>query len=139
MPTLFQLKSWVEQEIRKGHGDCHTNHVVIIEQEAAEKALNPPDETGKRKTRIAWDAGDPDSYAAWHAERERWMIAARKNPVISTDAMLVALRSVSEEAIKVIIENLQEIAAPPAQRTDAPGPPKASLPEWKQPEDSLKR
>jgi hypothetical protein len=128
MPTLFQLKSWVEQEIRKGHGECHTNHVVIVEQVQAEKALNPPDETGKRKTRIAWDAGDPDSYAAWHAERERWMIAAKKNPVISTDAMLVALRSVSNEAIQVIIENLQQIAAP--------GPPKATLPEWKQPVNS---
>ena len=42
MPTLFQLKSWVEQEIRKGKGEFHTNHVVIIEEEAAEKALNPP-------------------------------------------------------------------------------------------------
>jgi hypothetical protein len=109
MPTLHQLKSWVDQEIRKGHGECHTNHVVIIEQEAAEKALNPPDETGKRKTRIAWDAGDPDSYAEWHKERERWMNAANKNPVVATDSMIVALRSVPDETIKIIMENLQKI------------------------------
>ena len=137
MPTIAQLKSWVDEEMRKGHGELHTNHVVIIEVEAAEKALNPPDETGKRKTRIAWDAGDPDSYAAWHAERERWMVAARKNPVISTDAMLVALRSVPEETIKVIIENLQEIARPAmSAAATAPGPPKAQLPDWKQPVNS---
>jgi hypothetical protein len=120
VPTLHQLKSWVEQEIRKGHGELHCNHVVIMEQEAAEKALNPPNEEGKRKTRIAWDAGDPDSYAAWHAERERWMIAAKKNPVYATDAMIVALKAYSEEAIKVILENLQRVGEG-------------------QPEDSLKR
>jgi hypothetical protein len=117
MPTLYQLKSWVEQEIRKGHGECHTNHVVIVEQEAAEKALNPPDETGKRKTRIAWDAGDPDSYAEWHKERERWMIAANKNPVVATDSMIVALKAYSEAAIKVITENLQRIGE--QQRSDS--------------------
>ena len=109
MPTLFQLKSWVEQEIRKGKGEYHTNHVVIIEEEAAEKALNPPSEEGKRKTRIAWDAGDPDSYAAWHAERERWMIAANKNPTLCTDCMIVALRMYDEKAMRIILENLQKV------------------------------
>ena len=109
MPTLFQLKSWVEQEIRKGKGEYHTNHVVIIEEEAAEKALNPPSEEGKRKTRIAWEAGDPDTYAAWHAERERWMVAANKNPTLATDSMIVALRMYDEKAIRIILENLQKV------------------------------
>ena len=122
MPSIFQVKTWAEEQIRKGRGECHTNHIVIVEHEAAKRAENPPDAEGERKTRIAWDSCDPDSYAAWHAERERWMIAANKNPVMSTDAMLVALRSVSDEAIKIILENLQEIAKKPS------GPPRAEIP-----------
>ena len=110
LPSLLQLESWVKQEIAKGKGDLHTNHVVIIEEEAAKKATNPADDEGKRKTRIAWDAGDPDTYAAWHAERERWMAAANKNPVHVTDAMIVALKAYSEKAIKVILNNLDEVS-----------------------------
>lgn len=109
MPSLLQLESWLKQEIAKGKGHLHTNHVVIVEEEAEAKAKNAPDEEGKRKTRIAWDAGDPDSYAEWHKERERWMNAANKNPVVATDSMIVALRSVPDETIKIIMDNLQKI------------------------------
>ena len=134
----------MEQEIRKGHGELHCNHVVIMEQEAAEKALNPPNEEGKRKTRIAWDAGDPDSYAAWHAERERWMIAAKKNPTLATDAMIVALKAYSQEGMEAILEALGSLVAgrtaPNAAQTETvPGVVRATLPEWVPPEDSLKR
>ena|ERR1700734_1889771 len=106
MPTLYQLESWVKQEIAKGKGECHTNHVAIVEEAVKERVKNE-----KRSTRIAWDCKDPDSYSLWHRERERWMEAAKKNPILATDAMIVALKAYSSEGIQVILENLQKVGS----------------------------
>jgi len=92
MPTIFQVKEWAEAEIAKGKGQLHANHPVCIEDEQKKKIANAPDEKGMRKTRIAWDAVDPDSFAEFHKEKEKYMLAAGGNPVLGTDAIIMALR-----------------------------------------------
>jgi hypothetical protein len=104
VPSIHQVLSWAKQEIAKGNGECHTNHITIIEHAVKDRQKNE-----KRSTRIAWDCKDPDCYSAWHKERERWMEAAKKNPVLATDAMIVALKAYSPEGMQVILENLQQI------------------------------
>jgi hypothetical protein len=113
---LFQLESWVKQEIAKGKGEQHTNHVAIIEEAAEQRAKNEPDAEGKRKTRIAWDAADPDSYMEWHKERERWMKILGNNPTTTTDCQIVALKAYSEEGIMAIRDAINETRA----KTNAP-------------------
>src|ERR1700679_1649941 len=112
MPSIHQVLSWAQEKVRKGLGDQHTNHIVIIEEEARKRAKNPADDQGNRKTKIAWDSGDPEMYAAWHKERERWMVLAKKNPTDCTAAMIIGLRLFSNEQILDIISNLQRVGEP---------------------------
>jgi hypothetical protein len=111
MPTVQQayemLKFWKDS----GKGDLHVNHLVLIEREAEKKAKNEPDETGKRKTRIAWDCGDPDTFAAFHKERERFMQAAHSNPTLATDALICALRLHDDEEIRNFVDAVQKATA----------------------------
>lgn len=92
MPTVRQVAAWYAAEVRKGNGELHTTQPVIMERENAKRQKNAPDEQGKRKTRIVWEAGDPDVYAAFHAERSRYMEAASNNPVLATMLMLTVLK-----------------------------------------------
>ena len=104
MPSLLQLESWVKQEIAKGKGHLHTNHVEIIEEAVTKRVTNK-----EAATKIAWDCKDPESYKAWHKERERWMQMAGSNPILATDSMIVALRMYDEKAMRIILENLQKV------------------------------
>jgi hypothetical protein len=106
MPTVRQLKDWVDHQIREGKESLHTNHVVIVEEENEKKAKNEPDSEGKRKTRIAWDASDPDSFAEFHKEKEKYMKAAGGNPVLGTDAITCALKLHGFEEVRRFIEAL---------------------------------
>lgn len=106
MPTLFQLEAWVKAEINKGKGHCHTNHVVCIEDEQAKKIENKPDEQGKKRTKIAWETNDPDCYSLFHKERERYFKFAGGNPVLATEAVIMALRIQRDEDIRRFIETL---------------------------------
>lgn len=103
MPTLRQLKEWVDYQIREGKEALHTNHVVIMEEEAEKKSQNKPDETGHRKTKIAWDCKDPETFAELHKEREKYMRAAGGNPILGTDAMIMALRLHDFEEVRTFV------------------------------------
>lgn len=104
MPTLNALVEWALAEQKKGKGSLHVNHPVIMEEENAKRQVNAPDEKGKRKTRIAWDANDPDSFAEFHKEREKYIRAAGGNPVLGTDAMICALRMFEFEDVRKFVE-----------------------------------
>lgn len=108
MPTLNQLKEWVDCEIGKGKGGLHTNHVIIVEDEQQKKIENAPNEQGKRKTRIAWDAADPESFAEFHKEKEKYMRAAGGNPVLGTDAIIMALRLHDFEEVRRFVMALTD-------------------------------
>lgn len=128
MPTIDALESWCKEQKAKGKGRCHTNHVVCIEDENAKRAVNPPDErTGKPKTRIVWETNDPEVYSLFHVEKEKYMKAAGGNPVIGTEAMLVALKMHDFEAVRGFV---QAIAAVKDQvkPVEGSGVPRAIIP-----------
>ena len=108
MPRVDELYEWCKAKMRSGKGALHTNHVVIVEEEAEKRKKNEPDEQGKRKTRIAWDAADPSSFAEFHKERERYMQAAGSNPTLATDAMICALRLHGNDEIRAFVEAVQK-------------------------------
>jgi hypothetical protein len=113
MPNLIQLEAWVKQQIAKGKGELHTNHVVIVEEESERRQRGGVrDESGKLPTRIVWDSGDNQMYCEWHRERERWMRLGNKNPCDVTAAMIIGLRLFSDEQILDIISNLQRVGEP---------------------------
>jgi hypothetical protein len=112
VPSIHQVLAWAQEKVARGDGELHTNHITVIEEQAKKRATNAPDDEGRRKTKIAWEAGDPDSYANWHKERERWMVLAKKNPTMATDAMIIALRLYTDEDVREILDNLQNIAEP---------------------------
>jgi hypothetical protein len=115
MPTLLQLSDWVKAELAKGKGHLHTNHPVIIEEEQQKKIENKPDSEGKRKTKIAWETNDPDCYSLFHKERERYFKFAGGNPVLATEAVIMALRVQRDEDIRRFVEVLaaaEEAARP---------------------------
>jgi len=90
----------------------HTGHPFIAEDEAQARERNEQDPiTKKRKTKIAFDSQDGDSYMEWHKERKRWMDRAQGNPTLSTDAMIVRLRQCSDRQIDEIIAKLGEAKA----------------------------
>lgn len=109
MPTVRQMAAWYASEVRKGNGDLHTPQPVIMEREDAKRKKNAPDDKGKRKTRIVWEAGDPDVYAAFHAERSRYMGLAANNPVLATEMMLIVLKLHPDEEITRYQEALQSV------------------------------
>jgi hypothetical protein len=141
MPSLIQLADWLRQEIAKGKGHLHTNHVVIVEEEVKKrKAGGSPDEEGKLPTRIVWNCGENWIYREWHEERERWMQAADNNPATATEAMIQALRVFTPEGIQAVLNELGNLrAAHRAAQEAAPGPPKAILPDWQPVSDSKTR
>jgi hypothetical protein len=106
MPTLNQLAEWVKSEISKGKGHLHTNHPVILEDEQNKRIENKPDAEGKKKTKIAWETNDPDCYSLFHKERERYFKFAGGNPVLATEAVIMALRIQRDEDIRRFIEAL---------------------------------
>jgi hypothetical protein len=130
LPTLDALKVWVEYQIAQGKGRCHTNHVVVIEDENKQRAENPPDEEGKKKTRIVWETNDPDVYALFHAEKEKYMKAAGGNPVIGTEAMLVALKMHDFEAVRKFVQSIAAVRDRIAdEKAKASGVPRAIIPK----------
>lgn len=106
MPTLLQLRDWVNAEIGKGKGHLHANHPVIMEEEQQKRIENKPDEQGKQKTKIAWETNDPECYSLFHKERERYFKFAGGNPVLATEAVIMALRVQRDEDIRRFIEVL---------------------------------
>lgn len=122
MPTCKDALEYYKKAVRDGKGDMHTGRPFISEEEEAKRQTNAPDSEGKQKTRIAWDAADPDVYSEWHRERIRWMKRANKNPTLATEAMILGLRAYSEEAIDKLIETLGDI------RAKMSGVPKAVIP-----------
>lgn len=106
MPTLNQLAEWVNAEIAKGKGHLHTNHPVIMEEEQKKRIENKPDEQGKKKTKIAWETNDPECYSLFHVQRERYFKFAGGNPVLATEAVIMALGIQRDEDIQRFIEAL---------------------------------
>lgn len=106
MPTLKQLAEWCAGEIGKGKGHLHTNHPVIMEEEQQKRIKNAPDTEGRKKTKIAWETNDPDCYSLFHKERERYFKFAGGNPVLATEAVIMALRIQRDEDIHRFVEAL---------------------------------
>jgi len=124
MPTVKEASDYYKEQMRQGKGHLHTGHCYIAEDEAKKRESGQAtDGDGKPKTKIAWDSSDPDSYAEWHKERRRWMDAANSNPTLSTDAMIVALKAYGTEAMKEIIDAINET------RIQQSGVPRAEIPE----------
>ena len=110
MPTIAELEEWCKFQRKQGKGSLHTNHVVIVEEEVEKRKDNKPDEAGKRKTRIVWEAGDPETFSRFHIERERYMECAGHNPVLATEAMSMSLRAQSNGIIRMFIEAIEQDA-----------------------------
>lgn len=123
MPTLRQLAEWANAELKKGKGHLHTNHPVIIEEEQQKRIENKPDEQGKQKTKIAWETNDPECYSEFHKERERYFNRAGGNPVLATEAVIMALRIQRDEDISRFIEAIQSV------KNTNPMVPKAIIPK----------
>ena len=111
MPTVKQVMEWAKAEVGKGNGDLHMPQPVIMEREEAKRKVNAPDEHGKRKTRIVWEAGDPDVYKMFHSERSRYMAIAGNNPVLATEMMIIVLKLHGDEEVKRYLESLQSVRA----------------------------
>ena len=82
MPTIDQLGEWVKAEQRKGNGQCHTNHPVIMEHVRKEAIKN-----SAAKTRIALECYSPRSYAAWNEMLEYLMERCGCNPLLVVDML----------------------------------------------------
>ena len=111
MPTIRQLKEWVDHQIANGKESFHTNHVICMEDEQAKRIANKPDKEGKRKTRIAWETEDPECYALFHQQRERYFKFAGGNPVLATEAVIMALKIQDDENVRRFIEAIQSVKA----------------------------
>jgi len=109
VPTLFQLAEWANAEVKKGKGHLHTNHPVIMEEEQAKRIANKPDQEGKRKTRIAWETNDPECFSLFHKQRERYFKFAGGNPVLATEAVIMALKIQDDENLRRFIEAIQSV------------------------------
>jgi hypothetical protein len=130
MPTCKQALEYYKKAVKDGKGDMRTGHPYIAEEEAAKRERNEPDEeTGRQKTKIAFDSQDPDSYKEWHRERKRWMKRAGKNPTICTDIMILALMAYSDEAIDKLIETLGSVRAIQEAQRHNPLVPRAVIPK----------
>jgi len=123
MPTCLQALEFYRKAVKDGKGELHTGHPYIAEEEAKKRETEAVTADGKPKTKIAWDAADQDSYREWHKERRKWMEAAGNDPTLATDAMIVALKAYAPEAIKIIIETLNEL------RVGQSGVPRAEIPK----------
>ena len=129
MSTVRQAYEYYKKAVRDGKGEMHTGHPFVAEEEARRREDNPRDERGHQKTKVAFETNDPDCYSEWHIERARWMRAANKNPSLSTEAMIVALKAYSEEAILALIEKIGEARAKiEATKAKAAGIPPAVIP-----------
>ncbi len=94
MPTVNQALQWLEHQRRKGKGDMHVPHLVLLEEEDEKRRKNEPDEqTGKPKTRIVWDAGAPEMFSKFHEQRLRYLKASGMNTILATQLMAEALES----------------------------------------------
>lgn len=111
MPTLTKLAEWALQEIRKGKGELHVAHPVIVEEAAEQRKKNPADAAGKQKTKVCWDAHDPIAYSEFHEARELWMQSAGNNPRIATLAITQVLRLFTPEGRKAVIDNIGSTSA----------------------------
>lgn|SRR5208283_744998 len=129
MATVREAFEFYKKAIRDGKGENHCGHPYIAEDAARAREKNEQDPiTGKRKTKIAFDSTDPECYIEWHIERARWMKAANKNPAVSTDAMILALKAYSEEAIDELIQTLGAVRAQAeARKAKEAGIPPAQL------------
>jgi len=133
MATVKQAFEFYRKALRDGKGDMKTGHPYIAEEEERKRQDNAPDEQGRRKTRIAWDACDADSYTEWQVERGRWMGRAHKNPTVCTDAQILALRRYKLEEIDALIQTLGEARAKiEAAKAEASGVPRAVIPAWQE-------
>lgn len=117
--AIEKLKFWRS----KGKGHLHTNHIVIVEEEAEKRAKNEPDAEGKQKTKICWDADDPEVYALFHVQRERYMKLAKSNKTLATEAIIMALRIQPDEEIQKFLAVLEMCEA-----GKNPNVPRAVLP-----------
>jgi hypothetical protein len=110
VPSIHQVLAWAQEKVAKGKGELHTNHIVIVEEEAEKrKSGGVRDESGKLPTRIVWDAGDNQMYCEWHRENERWMQLCGSNPSVKTAAMIIGLRMYSDQQIRDIKHNLDSL------------------------------
>jgi hypothetical protein len=111
----------VDHQIAQGKAGDHTNHVVCIEDEQKKRIRNEPDEKGNQKTKIAWETNDPECYSAFHVQRERYFKFAGGNPVLATEAVIMALKIQEDEDIQRFIEAIQTV------KNTNPLVPKANL------------
>ena len=89
--------------MEKGRGEEKV-HVVFVEEEAKERLVNT-----KQKTRIAWDCGDPQTFKAFHGEKERYIGVCGGNTSLATDLMIIVLKLHPDEEIKRYMEALESV------------------------------
>ena len=101
MPTIDQLGEWVKAEQRKGNGQCHTNHPVIMEHVRKEAIKNE-----SAKTRIAFETYSPRSYSDWNDLLEWMMESLGCNPILVVDVMYLIMKLAGEEGVEMAKDNL---------------------------------
>lgn len=104
MPTLIQLAEWCQAEIRKGKGQCHTQHPVIMEEVRKAAVKN-----SSLKTRIGLETYSPKSYSLWNEIIELLMEQLGCNPILVVDVLAVLVRMAGEEGIRIAKDNLAKV------------------------------
>lgn len=104
MPTVSQLAEWCAAEIRKGKGDCHTQHPVIMEDVRKDAVKNTA-----LKTRIGLETYSPESYSLWNQIIESLMEQLGCNPILVVDVLALLVKMAGEDGIKIAKDGLAKL------------------------------
>lgn len=82
MATGRELLERLKFLVDNGRADSNF-HLIDIEAEAKKRKENPPDETGKQKTRFVFETDDPDMYSRFNELKDRWLDGNNKSVALS--------------------------------------------------------
>lgn len=100
MPDVFAALEQAKHLIEKGHGS-EPAVLVLPKREAAKRKAN-----AEKRTRIAFDA-DEQTYADFHAERERYITACGNHSLIAYAVMIRLLKQLPDSSIAKLAEDGQ--------------------------------
>jgi hypothetical protein len=92
VPDVFAVLEQAKHLIDKGHGS-EPAVLVLPKREAAKRKENQ-----EKRTRIAFDA-DEQTYADFHAERQRYIEACGNHPLIAYAVMIRLLQQLPTDSI----------------------------------------
>lgn len=109
MPTVEQLAEWCKAEIRKGKGQCHTQHPVIMEDVRKQQIENKPDSSGRQRTRIGFETYSPKAYSLWNEIFESLMEQLGANPILVVDVIALIIRMAGVDGVRIAKDGLAKV------------------------------